>query len=813
MHKVFSVYCCFLLTMCSALSIAQNITGTIFDKATRQPLPFATIKFSDAGKGTIADLNGVFKIGDEHALKLEWVEISCLGYDPIRLKVPLKSNTIFLQPIDNTLTEVVIKPPLDKIRRILNLAISNKPQNNPDRNDWYRCRVYYKMVVDLLAPVTQIDDTDKERNALRAFLQHQHLMMSETYSIRSWEQPQHLQEDIRGTRISGLKKSMFTGLVTDVLPFHAYTDYLSLNGTDYHNPLSKGFEQYYKFSLIDELQQGKDTVWVLGFKPNGEHANELKGTISISSDGYAIANLVARSADTILKREVRLEQQYEKVIENGVGHWFPSKLNYIIGWEQKTKTSSMKYFLKGNSQIDSVTFVPDEEFHFDKAHTVRLQPGADEIEDTGWKKLRPMALEDKELLTYKVIDSIGEHFSADRIMGCFSRLPEGKLSGGILDLDLKRVFSTNRYENYRLGLGLQTNDKWSRGLSVGGWAGYGFGDVQWKYGLFAEAYLDRHKEFMFKAGYSDDIIEPGKVKLNDEIDKNYLGYYLLSRVDHVKTYSISVKKRLGYWALEIGARSQEIMPEYNFSLFTDGVIHLNFTAREASMNFRYAYAERTAPFFDHYYSMGSKYPIVYGKVTTGILESASLAIPYTHVVAAVSWQKHINRWGNDHLLLKAGKSWSTGTLPLSKLFAGTGFKYDQSSAYSPSLYAFGGLVTMYPYGFYTDQFIQFAFRHDFDRKLYKVKFPGSALSSSPYPCLQYGLLYGTLKHPDAQQLVAFRVPDNAYHECGLMINDLLRLNYLNLYYLTLNAGYFCHVTEKISLPADGTAVIGFGVLF
>ena len=465
--------------------------------------------------------------------------------------------------------------------------------------------------------------------------------------------------------------------------------------------------------------------------------------------------------------------------------------------------------MKGYSRIDSVTWDEDKDFHFDKTHTVKLAPKADELTDSVWQAVHPEPLDKKEALTYKVIDSLGEKIHLDRAMTYFSKIPEGKIPVGILDFDLKRLFNFNNYENIRLGLGAQTNEHLIKWLSVGGWAGYGFNDAHWKYGGFAELYADHNREFVFKAGYSDDINDPGRIRMNNELDKNYLNAYLLQRVDETKTFTLSVRKKLGYWALELAGRQQQIKPKYQYALLYDGADYKTFTANEASITFRYAYAERTAPFFGSYYSLGSKYPIWYGKVTSGnISGGTNMLEPYTQAVTAVLWHKHINRIGFEHFLLEGGKSWSNGTLPLSKLFAGNGYNYDASS--SISLYTFGGLLTMLPYQYYTDQFASFIYRHDFDWKLYKFEIPDTKFSSAPNICLQYNVLYGTLNNPQAQQYVHFSVPSTGYNEAGILLNNLARVIYANLYYLTLNFGYFYHFTPVPNVSSDSRVVVGVG---
>lgn len=823
MYKRVLILSICLLLVRSFLS-AQQVKGHIFDAGSGQSLPFATIKFGESGQGEVSELDGTFAVPQG---KWGWIEVTCLGYKPEKIILPARDLNIYLKPTDKTLREVAITPPYEKMRRILNTAITNKSENDPDKYDWYRCNVYYKMIVDLdRLPATDPGEKKNSHISIRKqktaaedsikqkkfndFIENQHLLMSETYSIRTWKKPQHLQEDVLASRFSGFKKSMFTGLVTDVLPFHAYSDYITLNGKDYHNPVSRGYGDYYRFNLADEILLGEDTVWILSFRPRGHNANELRGKVYINSDGYAISQIIAGANDSMLKMNVRIEQQYEQLPTTGnQKKWFPKHLNYIIDFTQQTSKSQITYHMKGYSRIDSVTWDEDKDFHFDKTHTVKLAPKADELSDTIWQTVRPEPLDKKEALTYKVIDSLGEKIHLDREMTYFSKIPEGKIPVGILDFDLKRLFNFNNYENIRLGLGAQTNEHLIKWLSVGGWAGYGFNDAHWKYGGFAELYADHNREFVFKAGYSDDINDPGRIRMNNELDKNYLNAYLLQRVDETKTFTLSVRKKLGYWALELAGRQQQINPKYQYALLYDGADYKTFTANEASITFRYAYAERTAPFFGSYYSLGSKYPIWYGKVTSGnISGGANMLEPYTQAVTAVLWHKHINRIGFEHFLLEGGKSWSNGTLPLSKLFAGNGYNYDASS--SISLYTFGGLLTMLPYQYYTDQFASFIYRHDFDWKLYKFEIPDTKFSSAPNICLQYNVLYGTLNNPQAQQYVHISVPSTGYNEAGILLNNLARLIYANLYYLTLNFGYFYHFTPVPNVSSDSRVVVGVG---
>ncbi len=797
-----------LLAVLPGLLWAQ--AGGIYDAVTKQPIPFATIKFGTGGRGMIADLDGKFEL--PHPISVAYIEITSLGYKTSRITLPAKNLTIYLQPDDNTLGEITVKPPYEKMRRIINNAIANKPRNNPDKYDWYQCHVYYKMVVDAFFPDTVLNDTSKDSRDIKDFFDRQHLLMSETYSIRTWKKPQRLQEDVLASRFSGLRKPAFTSLVTDIQPFHAYSDYIALNGKDYHNPVSRGFEQYYKFNLSDELLQGTDTVWVLSFSPRGNRANNLTGKVYINSDGYAISQIVAAGSDTMLKLNVRIEQQYERIaVSDSLRRWFPAHLNYIIDFRQKVDKTEFTYHLKGNSKIDSVTWQEDNNFKFDRAHTVRLSGNADKLTTTEWDRYRADTLDSKEATTYKVIDSLGEKYKADKILSYLSKLPDSKIPIGPVDIDIRRLVSVNRYEGTRWGMGLQTNERVVKWLSVGGWAGYGTRDKEWKYGAFAEIYADRYKEFVFRFAYNNDLQDPGRIHLHRELDKGYLKRLLMYRVDQVIEYTASVRKKLGYWNLELGGAMQDIIPRYPYAFVNGSLPDSAYMAQELTINFRYAYAERTSPFFNSYRRLSSKYPVLYGKITAGGQQwrNSSVTNNYLQAIAAIQYRKHINRIGDERFLLMGGKSWSVAPLPLGKLFAGNGFKYDNKS--NIGIYSFGGLMVAYPYEFYTDQFVHFIYRHDFDWKLFRLENRQITYSAAPNLALQYNLLYGTLSAPYVHQKVTLSVPDNGYHELGFIVNNLVRMRVSDLYYLTLNMGYFGQIVPGFDMKKNGRFVYGLGV--
>src|SRR5438045_2464457 len=161
-----------------------------------------------------------------------------------------------------------------------------------------------------------------------------------------------------------------------------------------------------------------------------------------------------------------------------------------------------------------------------------------------------------------------------------AKIMEGKFPAGIFDVNLNRLYNYNAFEKDRIGWGMQTNETLSKKFSIGGWAGYGTGDKQWKYGAFAELYADRYKEFVLTASYYNDLRDPGRLQVHKEIDNNTLRMFLISRADKVEGWNVSVKKKYGYLGVEAVAGREEIKPQYDYSFNSGNKLYRSFLINE-----------------------------------------------------------------------------------------------------------------------------------------------------------------------------------------------------------------------------------------
>lgn len=795
------------------LSFSQKqIKAVVADSITHKPLPFATVRVNQKNTAITA-IGGQFSLSIPAGTGV--IEVSYISYQSRKLPVDtdFRMDTIFLSPAISTLEEVIIKPQTDKIKRIINAAVRNKLSHNPEMYDLYQCNIYYKMRADILPSGIPLKDSskvfhkgqpstkgDKHDTAsihrVDVLAGNTHLVFSETYSRRLYRRPQQLQETVIASRFSGLQKTYFTNLITDVLPFHVYNDFIPLNGKDYVNPIARGWQQRYSFYLADEIVGDNDTTFIFSFKPKkNADFNALQGMVYINSDGYAISHFISSTGDSTSDREARIEQVYSRVN----GRWFPRELNYDLIFHQYI-SPALKLEVNGHSVIDSVSFNAGPDFKIDKAYAVKLGDSVDLHSEKDWQRLRHDTISFKEQNTYHVMDSLFKKRNIERAISAIGKLSMGRMPVRIVDIDLQRLIASNDFENTRVGMGLFTNDRLSKYMEAGAWMGYGTRDKRMKYGFSLKAFANGNKDNWAKVFYDDDYQNAGNVHIHPEIDREGYRTWLLVTPDRVRELGATGHIQRGYWEIELDGRKQKIESLYENNFLFEGKNYNEFDVQEASIGLRYAYGEKRAPAFGYYFPVTTKYPIVYFRSTYGTINSGEdYSTPYVRALAAIDFHKHINRWGNDMFRLEGGWIHSFNHDPLSRSFllASKGFRRS-----ALNYYAWGGFLTMWPFDFYSDRYFSFLYRHDFDKYLWRSRI------SKPFISLLHNMMYGALSNENKSATANVVAPVSGYHETGILLNQLVQINFLHTVYIYVNIGAAYHWTSSFDEKKNGVFVLG-----
>lgn len=486
------------------------VEGKIIDANTREPLAFANIIFNgNPYFGTTSDIDGKFNFNS--AIEIQSVTCSYVGYKDRKINIgSVKPNyklVIELQPSEHNLQEIIVIAGENPANRILRKTIKNKAINNPENISSFKYTSYNKVIYDLKPNETV--DPDSIQIRMDKKLKGGYFLIMESVSERKFIEPDKNEETILSVKVSGLKNPSFAPLATDIQPFSFYKDIITIFDINYLNPISNGSLRKYLFNIEDTLFQNTDSIFIISFKPKpNKNFEALTGLLYINTNKYAIQYVIAEP----FKKgfiDIKIQQKYE-LIDNK--QWFPSQLNFeLILKQYPSKKIGMR--ANGKSYISNIElFSPLDKKDF-SLEQIKMHEFASKRDSLFWKKYRIDTLNNRELITYHVIDSIGKKHKLDAKLKFIEKVASNKIPIKFIDIDLSKTFVENKHEGFRLGFGAFSNEKISNYFSVGGFFGYGLKDKKWKYSGELRILIDKNNELELRCQHQNTLAEAGQKKL------------------------------------------------------------------------------------------------------------------------------------------------------------------------------------------------------------------------------------------------------------------------------------------------------------
>lgn len=764
-----------------------SLDGQVIDEKTKEPLAFVSIVIKGSQKGTSTSIEGKFKLLSDQPI--QEISLSYVGYQPLTYVVGNSQQVIIkLKPQSVELTEVKILPGENPAHRIIKLASLNRDKNNPDKINSYICNTYNKTHYELVPNITDPDSIKKDSSLARVmkFATKSNILMMESITERKYLSPDNLNETVLANKVSGFKNPSFTTLATDLQPFNFYGDYFNILGKDYLNPITSGSTTKYFFQLEDTLYQNNDSVFIISFRPlKGKNFEGLKGALYINTNKYAIQNVIAEPYDKALMH-LKIQQQYQ-FIEGK--QWFPEQLNYELHFENyPSKRFGMRLIGKSfitNVQLD--TNFRKRDFSYT---TVTTDAYANSKDSIYWQTHRLDTLSSKEKSTYHFIDSIGKEAKLDQKLKIVEALTTGQLPISYVSLDLNKIILANKYETFRAGLGLHTNDKLSRWFTIGGYAGYGYTDKEIKYGFDGKVFLKKNsKDYFFKYAYSHDLVEAAK-PFYFQTRNNFYRNTLVSRMDFVTQHAATFNFRaFKYLTSSINYNQAEIRPTYNYNYLSsvndytvpsssDTIASANFNLKtvEVGIKGRFAYKERLVQSLGQVISGGSKYPIVYFSYMKGLKINGVSDYDYNKYTLGIEKTFLIKNFGKTHVMLEGGMIDQHVPYPL--LFNGSG------SISKNRIYIENAFQTMGFNEFVSDSYANLFLSHNFGSLLFKNE------EFKPEIILHTNIGYGSLSNINQHQFIPVKTMEKGFFESGVMVNNIVKFKYMNLVYVGFGGGAF-----------------------
>lgn len=764
----------------------ETIKGTVTDESTREPLPFVNITFDGGRKGTVSQIDGNFEITlPSHTQKLVF---SYVGYEPTyvdltispiihHLNVKLKRKAI-------NLNEVNIYRGENPAHRIIHKVIENRDRNNPEKMRSFSYtsynKMYFTVLEDTLAKGNQlpllVDSLEKDTSELKLkkYLDKQHLFLIEFVSERNFKYPAKNHEKVTSSRVSGLTDPMFVLLATQMQSFSFYNEFFVLMDKRFVNPISQGSTSRYFFLLEDTLfTQNQDSIFVVSFRPRkGKNFDGLQGTLYINSNGYAIQNVLAAPISDNELFGLKIQQQYE-LIDNK--QWFPTQLHTDILYKSvKVKTQSRSLYLAaiGKTYFSHIKITPNTDSIKFSNIEMEVAPDATRKNSDYWNQYRYTPLTTKDSATYHLIDSVGKKMKLDQTMKAFEAIVYGNIPWGIFNIDYRKILGYNRYEGFRTGLGLATNQKLMNFASVGGFFTYGFNDKEFKYGLFTQLFPYWYSDTKLSLRYHNGLTETGKISFVDE------GSVIKSsdffREFYIRNFDKTIEKEVSF--------TFRALQHFKFNLFFN---HSNKTFNslafgipapptptytqgftEIGIQMKFAFNEKfmKTP-RGMMVSMGTKYPILWFNYVKGIKFGGG-EFNYTKYESRLAKTFITKAFGKSQFVLKG--AYAEGAIPLANLYIGQAcygnFGVDVENNFN----------TMRQGEFYSSEFLSIFFRQNFGNLLFsRPKF-------KPEIILATSAGWGKLKNPLLHEGVSFKTMEKGYYESGLLVNKLVSSLFVNM---------------------------------
>ena len=795
MKSVFAFLSLFSAIILSAHAQHINLKGIIRDAETNAPLPFVSILINKGPNGATSDIDGKFQIINKEPVQK--VVFSYLGYERQVLELngaTAQTLLVKLKPATNNLQEVVIRAGYNPAHRIIKLATQNRKRNDPAELPEYSYRVYNKTIVTMEPYKADMTDTlqvmkdnpkekpkpktaeqqraeakaalsaDSSRKEMEAFLAKSYLFLSESVADHAFKKPNLDKETVLATRVAGLKNPSFAMLATDSKAFSVYQELVDFFGKNYLSPLSQGSTKKYDFRLEDTTYTGNDTTYIISYKPFPDKNFEgLKGQLHISSDGWAVENIIAESNGKD-QQGIKLQQHYEKV---GNRTWFMTQVNtdYKVGTMRLNDHTPTALTRSYYTNINLEPQLKRREF---KAVTIKINPDAAKQPEEFWAQYRPDTLSSRERGTYSKLDSLGKAENFEAKLRFAEALFSKQLPIGSVSIDLNRIFKVNRYEAVRLGVGAHTNEKFSEFLSVGGYVGYGFRDKGFKYGSDLSFNLYKPQNLKLILTHFEDVQESGGTILpfyNPPLIGNNLRPLIIRNMDKVTHQSAFLSARiLKYLDLRVGMQQEQKRPTngYTFQTNSENIsdnFSNNFRFTEAVIGARYAFREQVMQMFNKNISMGTSYPILWFQYRRGLNGVLDGDYAYDRFDARVEKTIKNKMLGTTKLTLTGGLV--QGEVPYSNLFNGNGaFDTDYR------VYTGEGFQTMGLTEFLSDRFAAVYLRHNFGKLLYKTE------KFAPSLAAVTNIGFGSLNNPEQHRNLDFKTMEKGFYESGLLVNDL-----------------------------------------
>lgn len=761
----------------------------VFNKNNKKPIQNAAVYCDDNLLGK-TNHEGVVNF----KTKCKKAEILASNFEDALVDVK-KTMEVSLQPLSekvDNIDRVVINDKSDpRALKILDEVNKKAKENSPKSLDSYQFKSYSKFSIDVdkdsidtfknflairkdsLSKVDHKNFKQKEGEKKDSLINEDFLSASQESQMFLWEKATEYKyskkfgekTNIIDNRMSGFKNPIY-----EVLAFN----FSNLDRTP--RQLRPENRELFNFYLSDTLQLDGRKTYVIKFKEitdkKKQNPRKFNGKIYVDAQSFAL-----KKFESVNKKQNE---------GNIVSVWKPINNKWFLDYEdiklkmgdQSFKTSKKDSLKEGEKvkynkkKFGNYLYVKTRFFDFDlnevqkasdfKGYSLEMKSSDGSL----LQKYRTDSLTTRESATYTKIDSFVQKHDFEKKLGFLTQLMRGNLRYKMIDFDLTKIFSYDKYQGVRLGAGIKLNEKFNKTFSPDGYFGYGFKDHHWKYGLGLDVKLSTKKTSVFRIDYVDDVFAAGRfsnnmwdmmMKVSDlNLDLHNATFYKSQKWGASFLYDISNSLSM---KIAVNKEKQQALFDYQYKNMGNGFDNVSTT-----LSLKFAPNDKNIMTPSGKYTYEKSYPQFFVNYEKGF-EALGGDLDYHRLDALVIHQFR-SKLGYTNIKLFGGIS--SGTAPIWKNFEIAGQKDQISDKWYSNINTPSnlGFITMPSGTFFADKFVGFKISQYLP---FRFKTFGTKYSNIE---LEYQSAIGGFKNRADHQF-NFQVLDHYYQEVGFVWNRFL----------------------------------------
>lgn len=761
----------------------------VLNKSNKQPIPNA---------GVYCDDNLLGKTNQEGILsfktKCKKIEILANNFGDVVADIK-GSMEVSMQPLSEkreNIERIIITDKSDpRALKILDEVNRKAKENSPKSLDSYNFKSYTKFSIDVdqdsidtfknflavrkdsLSKVDKRNFKQKESEKKDSLINEDFLNASQESQMFLWEKATEYKysrkygekTNIINNRMSGFKNPIYEALAINIS---------NLDKTP--RQLRPENRKLFHFYLSDTLQIDGRKTYVIKFKEitdkKKQNPRKFNGKIYIDAESFAL-----KKFESVNKKQNE---------GNIVSVWKPINNKWFLDYEDiklkmgdQTFNTSKKDSLKPGEKIKynkkrfgNYLYVKNRFFDFElneaqkasefKGYSLEMKNPDGSL----MQKYRTDSLTSRESATYTKIDSFVEKHDFEKKLSFLTQLMRGNLRYKMIDFDLTKFISYDKYQGIRLGAGAKLNEKFNKTFSPDGYFGYGFKDHHWKYGVGLDIKLSDKRTSVFRIDYVDDVFAAGRfnntmwdamMRFSDiNLDLHNGNFYKNQKWGASFLYDISNSLSM---KMAVNKEKQEALFDYQYKNSgnrfdnTSATLSLKFSPNDKNImtpSGKYTY-EKGFPQVFMNYEQGFK-------TLGGDLDYQKLDLLLIHQFRSKLGYTNVKLFGGI----------SSGTAPIWKNFEIAGQTDNNADKWSSKISTPTnlGFATMPAGTFFTDKFVAF---HVSQYLPFRFKTFGDRYSNIE---IEYQSAIGDFKNRGDHQF-NFQVLDHYYQEVGLIWNRFL----------------------------------------